>query len=241
MNPSRILIVDDELGVLQMTKTLLREAGYDVQTAKDAFEALVLLEKQPFDLLLADLKLPGPSGISLTERVHDLQEHCAVIMFSGNPSREQIIEALRAGVDDFLLKPMSNEQIRQAVGRAILKRKRPSGRPVPAVIHGSQIAIGPLKIDLDEHRVEWHDQSLTLTPTEFCLLRVLAQHVGHSLSPVVLVRECRGYVASDTDARFLLKPHISNLRQKLEQNGRYPRILMNQRNIGFTLKLNNIQ
>lgn len=232
---SSVLVVDDEQSVLVVVKGMLSEGGYQVYTAQTALEAMELLEQQTFDVLLLDLKLPGPSGLVLAERARELQDSCAIIMFSASPTREHLIEALRASIDDFLIKPINGEQLRQAVGRALLKRRqrhKPAAAVVPKL---SELIIGSLKINLETHAVQWHGRMLSLTPTEYCLLLTLAQHVGQSVSPSLLVRRCRAYSATDAEARALLKPHIANLRQKLEEGGHSKRVLVNHRGVGFIL------
>ncbi len=235
MSPSQLLLVDDEPGILQVTKGLLSEGGYQVFTAQNAIQAMELLEQQTFDAILIDLKMPGPSGLVLAERTRELQNDCAIIMFSASPTRENIIEALRASVDDFLIKPLSGEPLRQAVGRAILKRRRSFQKTPQVPLKLSELTVGGLKIDTETHRVLWHGYPLNLTPTEYCLLMTLAQNIGQSVSASLLVRRCRGYAAPESEARTLLKPHIANLRQKLEHGGEFQRVLVNHRGVGFVL------
>ncbi len=232
MTRLHLLLVDDEPNVVFFLKQILTEAGYDVSTAGNTLEAITLLETRLVDLLIVDWKLPGPSGVSLVERAHALQEQCAIVMISGNATREQIIEAFRAGADDFLLKPVRSEALQQAAGRALLKHHTANA---PSSANRAELIVGSLTINLENHRVCWHDQALALTPTEFCLLLTLARRAGQNVAAAWLVQQCRGYSASDEDARLLLKPHIASLRQKLEQEGRFPRVLINHRGVGFSL------
>lgn len=227
--PISILILDNEVGVQMTFKAALETAGYAVSTASDALEAMALLETHQFNLALIDLILPGPSGLALLQRVREWQADCATIMFSANPRREDIIEALRAGVDDFLIKPVSNEHLRRAVGEALLKHQ--TRRPPAA----QEMVVGALRIDANRRLIYWHDQELTLTSTEYVLLRTLAQHAGRIVPASVLIRHCRGYNIEEDEARQLIKPHIANLRHKLEQGGRFRRVLHNHRGLGFLL------
>ncbi|MHB8628720.1 MAG: response regulator transcription factor [Aggregatilineales bacterium] len=227
--PISLLILDDEWGVQMMFKAVLERAGYAVSTAANAFGAAALLEVQQFNLALIDLKLPGPSGLDLLQRLREWQTDCATVLISANPTREDILEALRAGVDDFLIKPISNEQLRRAVGEALLKHqiRRPST--------SHEMVVGALRIDASHRTIYWHEQALTLTSTEYSLLRTLAQHAGRIVPASVLIRHCRGYTISEDEARQLIKPHIANLRQKLEQGSRFQRVLLNHRGLGFIL------
>jgi DNA-binding response OmpR family regulator len=227
--PISILILDDEWGVRTIFTAVLERAGYAVFTASDALEAAALLEAQQFNLALIDLKLPGPSGLDLLQRLRDWQTSCATVLISANPTREDILEALRAGVDDFLIKPISNEHLRRAVGEALLKHQI---RRLPA---SPEMVVGALRIDTSRRTVYWHDQALTLTSTEYCLLRTLAQHAGRIVPASALIRHCRGYSINEEEARQLIKPHIANLRHKLEQGSRFRRVLLNHRGLGFIL------
>ncbi len=205
-NTISILVVDDDPSVQTTVKVILERAGYVVDLAHDALEAAALLEVQPFNLALIDLKLRGPSGLDLIRRIRDWQPECAIVITGINPTREDLIEALRAGVDDFLIKPIaSNETLRRAVGEALLKRhaRRPTS---------PDITLGALRIDSKRRMVYWHEQLMSLTPTEYCALLTLAQHIGQVVSASVLIHRCRGYSVDEEDARQLIKPHIANLR-----------------------------
>lgn len=227
--PISILLIDDDLAILTLFKAVLEKSGYMVVAASNALDAAVLLEAQHFDLALIDLKLPGPSGLDLLKRLRDWQAGCAIVLISANPSREDIIEGLRAGVDDFLIKPISNPHLQRAVGEALLKHQL--RRPAPM----DEIVAGALRIDTKRRLVYWHEQLLTLTSTEYCLLYTLAQQAGRIVPASVLIRRCRGYSINEEEARQLIKPHISNLRHKLEQGDQYKRILLNHRGLGFIL------
>ncbi len=232
-NALRILLVDDEPSILALFRVMLSDAGYGVYTAPNAQDAMLLMGTGPFDLLIADLRLEGPSGLNLIEVFKGVQPDCALIMISANPTREQIIEAFRADVDDFLIKPISGAQMLQAVGRAILRhhtRHEPVNYPT-----GETISYGALTLQPQQHTAIWHDEALSLTPTEFCILLTLVQHGGQSVSARLLIKRCRGFDEPEPKARLLLKPHIANLREKLEQNGRFPRVLINHRKMGLLI------
>jgi len=227
--PLSILIVDDDWAIRIMFQAMLEKAGYSVSLAETALDAAAQFEVQQFNLALIDLKLPGPSGLDLLQSLRKWQTDCAVVLISANPSQEDILEALRAGVDDFLIKPIGTAHLQRAVGEALLKHQL--RRPAPA----EELVIGALRIDANRRVVHWHDQILTLTSTEYCLLYTLAQHAGHIVPASVLIRRCRGYSIKEEEARELIKPHIANVRHKLEQGGRFKRILLNHRGLGFIL------
>ncbi len=228
---TRLLLVDDEPNILIVFKGQLSENGYEVQTASNARDGFALLATQRFDLLIVDLKMPGPSGLNLIERVHQLQPKCAIVMISANAAREQIIDAFRKGADDFLLKPITRDELQQAVGRALLKRAETNQH----IADPTAPATSDLVIDAGKHEVLWYGRPLALTPTEFCLLLTLARNAGKSVPPALLIEHCRGYPTKESEARILLKPHIASLRKKLAADGHTARVLINHRGMGFML------
>jgi DNA-binding response OmpR family regulator len=225
-----ILIVDDDLSSQSMFQAVMKKAGYTVDLASNATDAAALCEVQVFNLAIVALKSSGPPGLDLVRRIKDLQPECAIVMTSHNPSREELIEALRLRVDDFLIKPVSGDIIRRTVGEVLLKH--PARRSTP-----TDVVAGDLRIDANRRIVYWHGQVLTLTPTEYCVLLALAQQADHLVSASLLAHRCRGHSVGETDARQLIKPHIANLRKKLEQNGRYKRVLLSHRERGYILNL----
>ncbi len=236
MNVQTILLVEDEPHIATMLREILERAGYSVAVAYDAFEAVGLVERQSYDAFLVDLRLPGASGLAVVERARELNPECAILMISGNAKMNNVIEALQFRIDDFLLKPVSEEKLIASVGRALINRRR---RLVQTQVMpmASDLMLGPLCMNAEQRTAYWHGQLLTLTPTEFCILLLLAQHHGQAVSPVMLVQRCRGYSTTEEEARFLLKPHIANLRGKLEQRNRYQRVILNHRGVGFALRI----
>jgi DNA-binding response OmpR family regulator len=233
MDKIRILLVDDEPSILTTFKILLTDAGYEVDTTLSALTALTLLGLKTFDLLIVDWRLGGSSGLDLVREVKTLQPSCALLMISTGATRETIIEAFRSDIDDFLIKPISREQLLQGVGRAMLKHQ--VRRDTLSNRSGDSLVYGAFSINIESRTILWHDELLKLTPTEYCLMLVLVQNAGRSISAQTLIKYCRGDEVDETHAQNLLKPHIANLRQKLEQDGRYPRVLMNHRGMGFLI------
>src|SRR5579859_7027140 len=227
--PISILILDDDVSLQTIFRAILEKAGYEVTTVSTAIEAKNILSLQQFNLALIDVKLPGPSGLELLQSLRVWQPDCATVLISAHANREDVIEALRAGADDFLIKPVANDHLRRAIGEALLKHR--AQRPTPT----EEISVGALRINPQQRMVYWHNEPLTLTATEYCLLYTLVQHSGRLVPASVLLRRCRGYVIEEDEARQLIKPHIANLRHKLEQGDRFKRILLNHRGLGFVL------
>ena len=223
------MIVEDDLSTQHSFKAAMEKAGYIVVLASNVPEAAALLEIQEFNLAIVALKLHSVTGFDLVRRIPDLQPGCAIVMTSSNPSTEALLEALRTGVADFLITPVSDDLLRRNVGEALLKHPtRQLTKP--------EFVVGALRIDSGRRTAYWHEQALTLTPTEFCILLMLAQQTNQIIPASVMIHRCRDYSIGEQDARQLIKPHIAHLREKLEQDGRYKRVLLNHRGRGFVLK-----
>ena len=264
-----VLVVDDEGAIrYSVTKTLER-AGYQVVTASSGEEALDILARQEFDVVLTDIRMPGISGVDLLARVKERSADAIVILMTGYASLGTAVESLRLGAHDYLIKPSTSEDIRDSVRRGFeraynLRRRRdlldsirdnvhevldggevqnriPAARPVqdypsaPVANPSASMVIGPLTIYPGRYQIEVEEQLIDLTPTEFDLLLYLAAHRGRVVPCSELVREVRGYTVDETEAREVIRPHVSNLRRKLKNAGEDPNILVNVRGIGYRL------
>ena len=126
----RVLVVDDEPGVLHVCRRAFRRLGYDPETASSTEEALELLSREQFDLLVTDIMMPGITGLELLARALELQPHLAAIVITGFGTIELAIKALRAGARDFVVKPFSVPDLRDAAEHALTQARlaRESGR-----------------------------------------------------------------------------------------------------------------
>lgn len=253
---ARILMVDDEASIRLTLSTLLRRAGYEVITAENGPEALALLEQHMFDLLLADLKMPGMDGMDVVAAARVRQPTIAIIVLTGHGSLESAVEGLHQHVFDYLLKTTAPPQVIERVQAALAARAHTLRQQslldvVGAAVQelrGTQratesdaasgersLTIGALQLDAWRQEASLHGRSLPLTPTEFRVLLCLAQHAGTMLPYAYLVRCAQGYDADEAEAGELIKPHIHHLRQKLEPDPAAPRYILNVRGKGYLL------
>jgi len=119
----RVLVVDDEPGVLHVCRRAFRRLGYDPETASSTEEALELLSREQFDLLVTDIMMPGITGLELLARALELQPHLAAIVITGFGTIEVAIKALRAGARDFVVKPFSVPDLRDAAEHALTQAR----------------------------------------------------------------------------------------------------------------------
>jgi DNA-binding response OmpR family regulator len=256
--PARILMVDDEAAIRLTLGALLDRAGYDVTPAENGEEAIMLLERQAFDLLLVDLKMPGMDGMQVVAAARARQPDIAVIVLTGHGSLDTAVEGLHQGIFDYLLKTTAPDQVIERVKAALAAREQAlrqrtlldvvgtamqelRGSPPPgtpdqeAPSSGRQMTVGALQLDTWRQAATLAGRTLPLTPTEFRVLLCLAEHAGMMLSYAQLVRCSQGYDASELEASELIKPHIHHLRQKLEPDPSAPRYILNVRGKGYLL------
>ncbi len=199
----RILVVDDEPQILRALGTMLRGAGYTVDTADTAEGALVAAAAQPPAGVILDLVLPDGRGTDVCRELRTWTD-APVIVLSAVGEEKEKIAALDAGADDYVTKPFSVDELLARL-RAVLRRSGPEAGPV--------IEIRDLRIDVADRIVSRDGERIKLTPHEFDLLRVLAQNRGKLLTHRMLLREVWGPAYGD-EAHYL-HVYISHLRAKI--------------------------
>jgi len=117
----KILMVDDDVDIIGLYMDILKDSGYAITAVADAHEAFAKLEKEQFDLALLDLKLPDMYGIDILKELSLNSKQMAVIIVTGNPTLESMIEAIRAGADDYIIKPFHIEDFKISVKRVVEK------------------------------------------------------------------------------------------------------------------------
>jgi DNA-binding response OmpR family regulator len=222
IRPARILAVDDNPEILSVLRRGLVRRGYDVSTAPDGRSALAAFHREAPDLVLLDLRLPDVDGLDLCGELRDVRD-VPVIMLTARDTLDEKVEGLRAGADDYVVKPFALEELIARI-EAVLRR-RPPGE--------ATIAYEDVAIDIDGRRVSRAGEELHLTRTEFAILEMLARHAGRVISRQGLA------TAVWPDAEFVedgvIDSHVNNLRRKLEAGGRR-RLVQNVRGLGFVLR-----
>jgi two-component system, OmpR family, KDP operon response regulator KdpE len=219
----RVLVVDDEPQILRALRATLRGAGYTVDSAATAAEALTAAAAHPPEAVILDLVLPDGNG---TEVCRELRTWTAapVIVLSAVGEEREKIAALDAGADDYVTKPFSVDELLARL-RAVLRRSSSASEPV--------IEIGDLRIDVAERAVTVGSKRVKLSPHEFDLLRVLAQSQGKLLTHKMLLREVWG-PAYQVEAHYL-HVYVSHLRRKIEPDPSSPRYLLTEPGAGYRL------
>jgi two-component system KDP operon response regulator KdpE len=224
MSGQRVLVVDDEPQILRALRATLRGAGYDVEAAATAGEALSAAAARPPEAVILDLILPDGNGTDVTRELRSWSS-APVIVLSAVGEEQQKITALDAGADDYVTKPFSVDELLARL-RAVLRRT-PSER-VDAVIE-----IGDLRVDVPNRAVTVGGERVKLSPHEFDLLRVLAQHQGKLLTHRALLQEVWG-PSYQVEAHYL-HVYVSHLRRKIEPDPSSPRYLLTEPGAGYRL------
>lgn len=203
--PTRVLVCDDEPQILRALEVILCEAGYSAVPAPTGEQALSLAAVHPPAAAILDLMLPDIDGIEITERLREWSE-MPIIVLSAVGEEEAKVRALAAGADDYVTKPFGPPELVARLG-AVLRRAKPEAAEPVIVADG-------LEIDLRARLVRRQGEPVHLTPTEFDLLRVLAQNRGRLMTHRKLLAEVWGpeYV----DDVQVLRVHLANLRRKIE-------------------------
>lgn len=222
---TRILVVDDEPQILRGLKIILRAAGYTVDTAETKAAALAALAARPPDALVLDLVLPDGEGVEVCREVRRFSSLPVLVLSAVGDEREKV-RALDAGADDYITKPFGTDELLARL-RAVLRRAADaSGDPL--------VRIGELSIDVLDRRVSRDGEEIHLTPLEFDILRVLAQHQGRLVTQRQLLQDVWGpEYALET---HYLRVHVAHIRAKLERDPSRPTHLITEPGVGYRLR-----
>jgi two-component system, OmpR family, KDP operon response regulator KdpE len=220
---AHVLVVDDEPQFLRALATNLRGAGYDVETATSAQEALSAAALRPPDAVVLDLLLPDGTGTEVARELRTWTD-VPIVLVSAVGDEAEKIAALDAGADDYVTKPFAVGELLARL-RAVQRRVAPTGDPI--------VRVGSIAIDLDKQAVSVDGKPIHLTPHEYRILRLLAQNVGKLLTHQAILREVWGPAYAD-ESNYL-HVYVSQLRRKLEPDPRRPRHLLTEPGAGYRL------
>jgi two-component system KDP operon response regulator KdpE len=222
---ARVLVVDDESQIVRGLRVVLRNAGFQVESAATKEEALDALSHRPPDAVLLDLVLPDGSGVDVCREVRRWSSVPIVVVSAVGDEREKV-RALDAGADDYVTKPFGGEELTARL-RAVLRRASDATT-------GPAIAIGELVVDVSDRRVTRAGREVHLTPIEFDLLRVLAQNRGRLMTHRQLLQEVWG--PSYSDETHYLRVHFAHIRAKIEPDAARPTYVVTEPGVGYRLR-----
>ena len=223
MSGARILVVDDEPQILRALRTSLRGAGYEVETAETAEQALTAAAVHPPDAVILDLVLPDGRGTDVCRELRTWTS-VPVIVLSVVGDESEKVAALDAGADDYVTKPFGVDELLARL-RAALRRAEPTPEPVHE--------IGELRVDLEAREVTFAGAQVQLTPHEFELLRLLVRNQGKLLTHKTILQDVWGRAYADES--HYLHVYVSQLRRKLEPEPARPRYILTEPGVGYRL------
>jgi two-component system response regulator CpxR len=225
----RILYVEDELEKQNPIVRLLSSQNHEVELIDNVNSALLYIKTSEPDILLCDYLLgKGPNGLLVAENTRNLYPATTIIMISSHLSVDNAVKAMQIGVDDFIQRPISPNDLLERIWSAFTRHQSRYVPPKP-----SPAASSRLYLDMHRRLATWDNQPLDLTTIEFSLLSYLASRPGQLVTFSDLWASSHGDRLDKTDARVILKPHISKLRAKLKNCGASDNAIQNVRGQGY--------
>jgi two-component system response regulator MprA len=220
----RILVIEDEANIADFIRRGLVLQGFDVKVAKSGLEGLELAGSHNPDLVVLDLMLPDVDGIDICRELRIFDKSLAIIILTARTQVGERVRGLEAGADDYLSKPFSFEELLARI-RAVLRRRGVTTQGI--------IRVADLEINLDRREVKRGNRSVDLTPREFELVKLLAQHAGKPLRREFILESVWGYdFEGESDP---VKVYINFLRRKLNAAGEVD-IIHAVRGFGYILR-----
>lgn len=226
VEPSTVLVVDDEKPLADLVGTYLEQDGFSVVVSGNGQDAVYQARELDPAVVVLDLGLPGIDGVEVCRQIRTFSD-CYVLMLTARVDEIDRLIGLAVGADDYVVKPFSPRELVARV-RAMLRRPRHL-----SVSYPSQITVGELRIDFAGKEVQLSDIPVQLTPTEFNVLAVLASDPNRAFSRRELINEVWGqdWVGDE----HLVDVHIGHLRRKLQDDPADPRIIRTVRAVGYKM------
>ncbi len=223
MDDTRILVVDDEPGLLKTVQAYLEQEGYTVYIAQDGISALESASAFRPALIILDIMLPGLDGLEVLRQLRQGSE-VYVLMLTAKADETDKVVGLSLGADDYLTKPFSPRELIARV-KAILRRRRSVGPD------NVMLRFYRLRLDPAARRVWKNEETVELTPIEYKLLYALARHQGRVLSREQLIEQVWGYDYYGDER--VIDVHIRRLRRKIEDDPANPGYIVTVRAAGY--------
>lgn len=221
----RILLVEDEPGLVMTLTDRLRSEGFAVETAADGDAGLSRAAGEAFDLIILDVMLPRRNGFDLCRDLRQQSVLTPIIMLTARGQVVDKVVGLKLGADDYLTKPFEMMELLARI-EALLRRA-----PAAPAAEPETYQFGPVRIDFRRAEVELDGEPVELSAREFQLLRYFVEHRGSTLSRDELLNEVWGYNAMPSTRT--VDVHVAWLRQKLEPNPRHPRFILTVHGLGY--------
>ncbi len=226
----KVLVVDDEESILTLIKFHLEKAGLTVITAEEGKKALEIVKEEKPDLIVLDIMLPGMDGIEICKSLRKEDYHTPILMLTAKDEEIDKIIGLEVGADDYMTKPFSVRELMARV-KAMLRR---SLQYLDIEREKERITLHDLVIFPQKYEAFLKGKQIYLTPKEFELLELMVKNKGKVLDRNLLLNRIWGYnYYGDTR---IVDVHISNLREKIEDNSAKPEYIKTVRGVGYKFR-----
>jgi two-component system alkaline phosphatase synthesis response regulator PhoP len=221
----RLLMIEDEPGLVLTLADRLGREGYSVSTAQDGPTGLERAVQEPFDVILLDVMLPRQSGFDVLRDLRQQGVDTPVIMLTARGQVVDKVVGLKLGADDYVTKPFEMMELLARI-EARLRRAAP-----PATVDAEAYRFGAIQVDFRKAEVTRDGEAVTLSAREYQLLRYLIEHRGATISRDELLNQVWGYNAMPNTRT--VDVHIAWLRQKIEPNARHPQYILTAHGLGY--------
>jgi len=227
MTARRLLLVEDEPGLIMTLTDRLVAEGYEVESATDAPTGLESASAGAFDAILLDVMLPGGNGLDVCRTLRQRGVQTPILMLTAKGQVVDRVVGLKLGADDYLVKPFEMAELLARI-EALLRR---SSTASSATFTGEAFRFGDISVDFRRAEVIKAGTTLDLSAREFKLLKYFIEHRGAALSRDELLNEVWGYNAMPSTRT--VDVHVAWLRQKLEDNPRHPQYIITVHGLGY--------
>lgn len=228
--PHRVVIVDDDARIRELLQRYLTQEGFDVLLAESGQRLDRLLLRDPVDLIVLDLMLPGEDGLSICRRLRTAGDHTPIIMLTAKGEDVDRIVGLELGADDYLPKPFNPRELLARI-HAVLRRRPPPEAPGAAATDKAVVQFGPFSFDLGQRTLTKDGAEVPLTTGEFAMLKALVRHPRQPMSRDKLAQLARGRDFEPFDRS--LDVQVSRLRKLIEPDPANPRYIQTVWGVGY--------
>lgn len=226
----KILVVDDDARIRDLLRRYLTQEGFEVLQAEDGKGLTRVLQREPVDLIVLDLMMPGEDGLSVCRRLRGANDRTPIIMLTAKGEDIDRIVGLEVGADDYLGKPFNPRELLARI-HAVLRRRPPVEVPGAPSAENETITFGPFSFDLGARILRKDNEELSLTTGEFAMLKALVRHPRQPLSREKLAQLARGRDFEPYDRS--LDVQVSRLRKLIEEDATAPRYIQTVWGVGY--------
>ncbi|ETZ23920.1 response regulator transcription factor [Pedobacter sp. V48] len=222
----KILLIEDEPGLISVMVRGLTEANMQVSVAADGTTGLEMAVKHQFDLIILDIMLPGINGIQICREVRKVNKNVSILMLTALGSTENIVTGLDSGADDYLVKPFKFAELEARI-RSLVRRRSTQGEA------GNSIHIADLELDFNSKTAKRNDKPISLTATEYRLLEYFVKNANKILSRIQILEN-----VWDIDFNMgtnVVDVYVNYLRKKID-NGTGQKLIHTVFGMGYILK-----